>query len=178
MLYKTLIPGGIGLVVGVAIGMLWGGHWCPQKCEIQNDGRSIAVFGTTTEQVSTTTTTAQTSTPILSLVFNTVSDPLARIDVTNQPAGALVVVKHVDASLPTWIAIREVVGQTVGNILGARLVAQSSDDVSVDLLRSTDADSKYQIYLYQDDGDSIFDFERDLLITQKQQPVTAGFVAQ
>jgi hypothetical protein len=116
--------------------------------------------------------------PTLPVVYNTTADAQASIKVLNQKAGFAVGVSEVTISLPTWVAVREVVGTTAGNILGAGLIHDDTKNIIVDLLRGTNSDSQYQVYLYQDDGDMVFDFERDLLITQNRAPLSAGFVTE
>ena len=154
-----------GLIIGFAIGWYW------QKTSPQlaiDDAQSTA---------SASLDLATSTLPTLATKYQTIDAP-AFVSVDDQRAGSLVFIKHTEASKPTWIAVREIVDGSIGNILGAEMVTGATDDVPVTLLRSTVAGQKYAVYLYQDDGDGQFDFKKDLLITQSGSPVAAEFTAQ
>lgn len=73
-----------------------------------------------------------------------------------------VVVASVTLNQSSWIAIRD----ESGSILGAGLFpAGTQTDVSVPLLRGTEAGQHYQVLIYVDDGNKQFDFHKDALLT-------------
>lgn len=79
------------------------------------------------------------------------------ISVKDQPSGDSVMVSSITASTPVWVAVREMNGHTLGNVLGAAKIGGSRTDVSVPLLRATVPGQQYAIELYRDDGDGAFD---------------------
>lgn len=99
------------------------------------------------------------------------------ISVSDQGAGSVVVLDSV--TFPTnngWVVVRDYVDGTPGNILGA---ARYSLEVglepsSVNLLRSTEAGSTYQIVFYSENGDRVFDLDDDVEI----QGYSATFTAE
>ena len=162
---------GSGLIVGFLVGWFW--H--------KNSSDQVSVVDDSETSASTTDVTGNVSgsstVPMLETTYQTIDAP-ASVSVDDQKAGSLVFVKHTDASKPTWIAVREIVNGSIGNILGAGMVTSTTDDVPVSLLRPTKAGSQYAIFLYQDNGDGTFDSRKDMLIEQGGSPVSAMFTAQ
>lgn len=157
------------LVAGLVVGFLIG--WYSKE-----NGAEVAVVddllnGTSTLMYSTSTV------PALSVTYKTI-EVSAFVSVDDQRAGSLVFIKHVEISKPTWIAVREIINDSIGNILGASMVTAVTDDVPVTLLRPTKSDGKYAVFLYQDEGDGDFDSKKDLLVMQDGTPVSAMFTAQ
>ena len=62
-----------------------------------------------------------------------------------------------------WIAVRDSNGRTLG---AGRLEAGTYANVEVPLLRATRAGERYQVLIYVDDGDRIFDLHEDILVTR------------
>ena len=153
----------VGLIVGFFVGWFW-----------QKNGSSAVIE---VKDSNTSTTSNVTAVPVPAMTYQTIDVP-AFVSVDDQKAGSLVFVKHTEASKPTWVAVREMVDGTVGNILGAEMVTGATDDVPVTLLRPTVAGQKYSVFLYQDDGNGEFDFKKDLLVMQNKMPVAAMFTAQ
>jgi len=84
------------------------------------------------------------------------------VSVTNQPAGPQVTIESVTVPPPgVWIAVREVVGNDLGNVLGAVRVTGPRSSVSIPLLRATQPGSSYAIELYRDGGNDVFDLSTD-----------------
>ncbi len=80
------------------------------------------------------------------------------LSVANQSSGDTVAVESVTVPPPgVWVAVRELNGNNLGNVLGAARVAGPHSDVSISLLRSTEADHSYAIELYRDDNNGAFD---------------------
>ncbi len=80
------------------------------------------------------------------------------ISVADQASGDTVVVESVTVPPPgVWVAVREVNGNDLGNVLGAARVGGPRTQVSVPLLRATEPGRAYAIELYRDDGSGEFD---------------------
>lgn len=56
-----------------------------------------------------------------------------------------------------WVAVREMNGRDMGNVLGAVRIIGSHSSVGVPLLRPTESGRSYAIELYRDDNDGVFD---------------------
>ena len=84
------------------------------------------------------------------------------VSISNQSASKAVMVSELNVPQQSWVAIRD----SNGRILGAAwFAAGKHTKVTVPLLRSTTAGQKYQVLLYADNGDRIFDLHKDILIT-------------
>jgi hypothetical protein len=77
------------------------------------------------------------------------------ISVTNQPAGLSVTIESVTVPPPgVWIAVREMNGTDLGNVLGAVRVNGPRSFISVPLLRATEPGLSYAVELYRADSDT------------------------
>jgi hypothetical protein len=83
------------------------------------------------------------------------------VTVQDQAAGESVQVASVRLSETSWIAVRDENGKTLG---AALFPAGTQTDVSVPLLRATEAGQHYQALIYVDNGDHQFDLHADTLI--------------
>ncbi|HUY62838.1 MAG TPA: hypothetical protein VMV50_03600 [Candidatus Paceibacterota bacterium] len=84
------------------------------------------------------------------------------VSVADQPAGGTVAVESVTVPPPgVWVAVREVDGTTLGNVLGAARVGGPRTNVTVSLLRDTAPGREYAVELYRDDGNGVFDLSQD-----------------
>lgn len=103
--------------------------------------------------------------------------------VENQAAGSAVELGAAP-QYPTqagWVAVHEDADGELGNALGAARynTAGGLTPERVSLLRSTEAGATYHVVWYVDDGDRIFNLERDTLVTTSAgTAVRATFVAQ
>ena len=80
------------------------------------------------------------------------------LSVKNQSSGNTVMIESVTVPPPgVWIAIREVNGNNLGNVLGAARVGGPRSNISVSLLRSTEPNHSYAAELYRDDNNGNFD---------------------
>ncbi len=80
------------------------------------------------------------------------------VSITNQPAGTTVLVESVTVPQPgVWVAVREMSGTTLGNVLGAVRVSGPRSAVTVQLLRATEPNLSYAVELYRDDNNGKFD---------------------
>ena len=86
------------------------------------------------------------------------------VSVTSQVAGMSVLVESVTVPPPgVWVAVREVAGRDLGNVLGAQKVGGPRTNVLVRLLRATETGNRYAVEVYRDDGDGVFDPATDSL---------------
>lgn len=80
------------------------------------------------------------------------------VSVVNQPFGDSVMVESVTVPPPgVWVAVREVNGKDLGNVLGATRVVGPHRAVEVSLLRPTEPHRSYAVQLYRDDNNGAFD---------------------
>lgn len=80
------------------------------------------------------------------------------VAVNNQPAGDTVLVESVTVAPPgVWVAVREMNGDDLGNVLGAARVAGPRTGVPISLLRATEPNRSYAVELYRDDNNGAFD---------------------
>ena len=80
------------------------------------------------------------------------------ISVADQSYGDTVVVESITVPPPgVWVAIREVNGVDLGNVLGALRVNGPRSAVSITLLRATEPHRAYAVELYRDDAGGAFD---------------------
>lgn len=80
------------------------------------------------------------------------------ISVTDQPAGDTVVVASITApSSGIWVAVREIRGNDLGNVLGAARTIGLHSNFQVSLLRATKPGRSYAVELYRDDAGGVFD---------------------
>lgn len=106
-------------------------------------------------------------------------DMTGTVAVADQNAGMAVAVSKVTLSNAGWVVVREDTGNGMGNILGAQwLPAGTADNVSVDLLRATEANKNYFVALYNDNGDKKFDKVTDLPIAVDGKVVSGVFSAK
>ncbi len=98
------------------------------------------------------------------------------VTVVDQPAGSIVKVESVTLVQTGWVAVRD----SKGWVLGARrFEAGTTKDGEVVLQRDTVAGEKYQVLLYNDDGDKEYDLHKDSLVMNADASVVgATFSAQ
>ena len=100
------------------------------------------------------------------------------LQVLDQPAGRAVVVKSVDVSATSWIAVRDYADQKIGNVLGAaRREKGTSRDVVVDLLRATEPGKQYAVVILTDNGDGEFSTKTDSPLMDGAKQVMTVFTA-
>ncbi len=77
--------------------------------------------------------------------------------ISSQKAGTSVTVESLTVPPPgVWVAVREVVGKELRNVLGAIKIGGPKTHFSVPLLRETVSGKIYAIELYRDDGSGVF----------------------
>lgn len=122
---------------------------------------------------STATSTAEMSGNTKDAVLATPSVRARGESVTvgDQPAGSLVRITSVTLPQIGWVAIRD----NNGRVLGAgRFDTGTSESVDVELLRNTVAGEKYQVLLYADDGDMLYDLHKDSLVMNADASVAGA----
>ena len=92
----------------------------------------------------------------------------ASVNVADQPAGTEITVSSLALSNMGWVGVRDADGRVLG---AGRFEAGNFKDVTVPLLRTTVAGDSYQVLLYVDDGDRVFDLHKDILITDTNDSV-------
>lgn len=84
------------------------------------------------------------------------------ISVADQVSGTLVTIESVTVPPPgVWVAVREMQGDDLGNVLGASRVSGPQSNISISLLRATEPGFSYAVQLYRDDGNGEFDLATD-----------------
>jgi hypothetical protein len=80
------------------------------------------------------------------------------ISVGGQPSGIEVFVESVTVPPPgVWVAVREMNGRELGNVLGALRVPGPQGPFAVSLLRATEPARTYAIQLYRNDNNGEYD---------------------
>lgn len=98
------------------------------------------------------------SPPPLTATTDSLAPESGAISVADQPAGEQVVVESVTVPPPgVWVAVREVNGSNLGNVLGATRVVGPHGNIMVALLRPTESNRSYAVELYRDDNNGAFD---------------------
>ena len=128
-------------VAGVMLGALLAGAWF-----FRSDTDTMSL---TTSPVSATTTSESTESSV---------PESGAVSVTNQPAGPNVTIQSVTVPPPgVWVAVREMNGHDLGNVLGATRVVGPHSSIMISLLRATEPDRSYAVELYRDDNGGAFD---------------------
>jgi len=84
------------------------------------------------------------------------------VSVASQKAGESVFIESVTVPPPgVWVAVREVRGAELGNILGAGRARGPVSQFEIPLLRGTVAGQTYAVQLFRDDGDDVFSKDLD-----------------
>lgn len=162
----------IGVVIALVVGLLLGYGW----------GRQMGGAGdiVMSDQVAATSTAATSSASDLMGSGNApVTGVVAEGDsltLAGQPAGMSVAVKSVTLSQESWVAIRDSSGITLG---AALFPPGTHTDVSVPLLKATEAGQSYQALIYFDDGTKTFNLKTETIVLNADGSVAGTtFVAQ
>ena len=83
------------------------------------------------------------------------------VNVSDQAPGSVVKVASVTLSQIGWLAVRDAGGRILG---AARFEPGVNTGVTIPLLRPTEVGQKYQVLVYVDDGDKVFDLHKDILV--------------
>jgi hypothetical protein len=147
------IIGGVVIVVIAVVG--W---WLFTKSPVQEVEE--ATTGTVTGTTSNTNTGVSTSSELPTVSVSVGEE----VTVEDQPAGDSVRVAEAKLSRVSWVAVRDDM-----RIYGAAKVTPpvgggTMQDITVPLLRNTEAGKMYKVVVYADDGDNAFDFKKDALV--------------
>ena len=124
-------------IAGVMLGAVVVGAWC-----FAGDARLLSLTSSSLFATSTSSSLPESG----------------AVSVSDQPAGPDVVVESVTVPPPgVWVAVREVNGVDLGNVLGASRVVGPHGNVSITLLRPTEPKRSYAVQLYRDDNNGSFD---------------------
>lgn len=168
---NTIITGVVALVLGLLIGWFVGQGAAP-KSAMNADKMMADVNSATQGDMYDTVDMMDTDSVMMSY-----SD--AAVLVIDQAAGNMVTVASVETDVSTWVAVREMKGGMMGNILGAaRVDAGASNNVVVNLLRPTMAGGDYSVVLFADNGDKMFDHKMDMAIASDGDVISQSFMAQ
>lgn len=121
----------------------------------------------------------QTATAQDSNVFNAPNQLRnGSIVVSNQPAGAKVLVDRAVLDEDGWVVIHEGTASHIGNALGAARFDKGEHSGVVELLRATMKGEMYRAVLYRDNGDREFSLDSDFpFLENGNQPVLTTFIA-
>lgn len=98
------------------------------------------------------------SSPLSATTTNTSLQESGAVSVADQSSGDRVTVESVTVPPPgVWVAVREVNGRDLGNVLGAARVVGPHSTIEVSLLRPTEPNRSYAVQLYRDDNSGAFD---------------------
>jgi len=100
----------------------------------------------------------------------------APLSVSGQSAGNSVSIDSLKLTAEkTWVAIHEDSEGAPGNILGAKRFRPEDASGTILLLRNTEAGKTYHAMLHTDDGDDIFDQNKDMPTLENNTPVMVSF---
>lgn len=164
----------IGLIIGFTAGVVWINSFNSDKERAEK----------TPEQASGEETEES---PFLNDVSNTearnsfvlqTADGAGSVVVSDQSEGDVVLVNSVSLGADGWIAVREAQDNGLGNILGAVYVP-AGDYVNheVKLLRNTEKGELYEVILFNDNGDKVFNYLVDALIQKDSITIADRFLA-
>lgn len=156
------------ILIGIALAFVVAGGWWILSKDSSSSG---AANGGNTETLD-----SESSAAAIASAPSTVASDGEVISVASQPAGETVAIASVTLSQTGWVAVRDERGWTLG---ASRFDAGTYSNVSVELLRATEAGGRYQVLLYHDDGDRAFDVKKESLVTHTDGTVSGVmFVAQ
>ena len=166
-------------VIGVIVLLLIfiGGWWLIARNTVGTSGAPVVSTDTgSTAGDTKTTTIVEVSGSPLPTTTPTVEASGEAVEVADQPAGMTVAVASAKLAEMGWVAVRDNGGRTLG---AARLDAGAHAGIVVELLRGTLAGERYQVLIYIDDGDRVFDLYKDSLVMNAGAGVVgATFTAQ
>jgi len=168
--------------VGIVLGLVFiGGWWLIARNSM--NGKTAMQEGdvTTVKETATEREDGTSSSPVAESVLGPIRDdtPIITgssesIEVADQAAGMSVMVNEATLVQVGWIAVRDSNGRTLG---AGRFEAGTHSNVEVPLLRATLTGQSYQVLIYVDDGDRVFDLHSDILVTRSDGSVAGDVFA-
>ena len=151
----------VALVVGLIAGFALGTYTAPRGAQkiLDKDSES--------EVAATTSSSGMTSNGEVSF------------QVVDQPAGSEVFVSDLKLDKSAWVTVRKYEAGKLGYALGAyRLPAGTYEAESVDLIQPMDAGKTYAVTVLYDDGDKMFDADKDVVAEKDGLPLVSTFIAK
>lgn len=165
--------------IGIVSGALLLGAWFSfqETVEAPNTEEiTQSVSGTKTTRVSEEGSEA----PATNENEQSFTDGAQELAIQDQPAGSTVTVASASLAQNGWIVVHEeILDGVIGNALGAtRKDAGMYTNVTVELLRPTEAGRRYWATIYTDNGDKIFSLRDDTpVVGASQELLLAAFTA-
>ena len=164
------------VIVGIIVVLLIIGAW--YLGSMYKPGSTTGSMSTSTDMTSSSTdTTGNTQTGHTNNTGTTNNSSAnmnvggKALSVQDQPAGSFVVVSSATLPQAGWVAVRDASGRTLG---AAWLSAGTHQAVQVPLLRNTVAGGTYQVLIYSDNGDKVFDLHGDTLVMNSDGSVAGA----
>jgi hypothetical protein len=149
------------VIAGVVIVLLVIGAWYLGTTFKPATGTKVTMATSTSGTNIGSSTNASTNTTGTTPAGATLTVSGGAVSVKDQPAGSSVLVSSVTLAQLGWVAVRDSSGRTLG---AALFGAGTYSAVQVPLLRNTVSGEHYQVLLYADDGDKVFDLHKDTLV--------------
>lgn len=153
-------------VAGLSLGLIGGSLWTSEAT------RGVPLLPALPTLITDSSRTGSTTSA------GPASDSSGAVAVEPQAPGMSVLVDSVTVPPPgVWVAVRETVGNGLGNVLGAARAPGPRSNFSIPLLRATDPGTRYAVELYRDDGDGTFEQSTDSVYVDYDTglPVVAYF---
>jgi hypothetical protein len=163
---------GIGVALVVIVGITFALHRKETLAPLMAGDEASSAASTSTANASSSTANVSTN---ISPSTQTIASMGETVYATDQKAGNSVAIDSMSLTRKSWIAIKD----TKGYILGAGLFQAGATSGVVPLLRATTAGERYEVLIYVDDTDKIFDLHKDMLVVSADgSPVGSAFSAQ
>lgn len=164
------------IAAGIVLGLLFlGGWWLIARNSMNDTAAEKGSEATTVAETTTEREDGTASSPVVESVLGPISEDTPIIagsdealEVADQAPGMSVKVASANLVQTGWIAVRDSNGRTLG---AGRFEAGAHQGVEVPLLRGTEAGQSYQVLIYVDDGDRVFDLHKDILVTRSDGSV-------
>lgn len=139
----------VGLIIGFLVGWLGTGDRESNKKYFEDTNAKTVIEEAVEEKVSVGMTAKDIS-----------------VIVADQKSGVSVTISEVNVPTTSWIAVREDNNGELSWILGARkIVSGVHKNLALPLQRTTMPDRLYHVVVYEDDGDGMFDYKSDTLVS-------------
>lgn len=184
---KLVIAGILFFIVGFGVSwFIFGrGKWGMPAAEdrqaqetagTSNPSESVSDTNMSSDSESAQTPSSQTSSEPTPAAGMAASSGKNSVNVPDQLAGRMVKVASVSLEKTGWIVIHEEREGIPGNILGARRFSAGSGSGDIELLRATNEGKVYYAMVHSDDGDSAFDFKKDVPLSDASEaPIMVKF---
>lgn len=165
--------------IGIVSGALLLGAWFSFQgtVETPNTEETVqSVSGTKTAPASE----EGSEVPVTNESEQSFTDGAQTLTIQDQPAGSTVTITNASLAQNGWIVVHEeILDGIIGNALGAtRKDAGVYANVTVELLRPTEAGRRYWATIYTDNGDKIFSLRDDTpVVGTSQELLLAEFTA-